>query len=304
MAYNPATGEWEDEDTSVSKRLTGLLAKDSDYLKSAGTVGAQSANRRGLLNSSIATEAVESARIKAALPIASQEAGHASSRELLGRQLQTADLQQRREITSREGMQGLDIESREGMQRTDIASREGMQGRDIESREGMQLRDIASRAGLQAEQLAQLDQAQLRDIASREGMQEADLQGLLDRQQAVIASQQFMQSLDLETRQLMQGLDIEAQLRIANLNIATNERNAAASLAASFEASYSNLLASIMNNPEIPAAERQRYMDHASRIRDSNLALVEQMYGIDLQWEEGPGIVRPPIPNFPGTTRI
>ena len=87
-------------------------------------------------------------------------------------------------------------------------------------------------------------------------------------------------------------------------NVAAAERNQAAALAASFEVSYSNILSSIMNNPEIPATERQRYMDHAARIRDSNLALVEQMFAIELQWGTGSGGGGTPTvggPTIPGT---
>lgn len=39
-----------------------------------------------------------------------------------------------------------------------------------------------------------------------------------------------------------------------------------------------------MSNPELPAATRQQYVNQAGRIRDSNLRLVEQMYGIELAW--------------------
>jgi hypothetical protein len=73
------------------------------------------------------------------------------------------------------------------------------------------------------------------------------------------------------------------------MNVSASERNSASSLAASFEQSYAQMIATIMNNPDIPSADRQRYMDHAGRVRDSNLALVEQMYGIDLQWEASDG---------------
>jgi len=84
------------------------------------------------------------------------------------------------------------------------------------------------------------------------------------------------------------------------MNVAAAERNQAAALAASFERSYADLLSSIMSNPEIPANERQRYMDHAARIRDSNLALVEQMFGIDLEWEETPAVPEPGPGGRPG----
>ena len=62
----------------VSGRLQGLLSKDSPYLARARTGAAQAANRRGLLNSSIASGAGEAAAIDAALPIATADADIAS----------------------------------------------------------------------------------------------------------------------------------------------------------------------------------------------------------------------------------
>lgn len=138
--------------TPVSDRITDLLKTDSPYMQQAETQAKQQANRRGLLNSSIAVQAGQAARINAAFPIASQDAG------------------------------------------------------------------------------------------------------------------------------------IELENRIASMNLAAAERQQVGALTAAFESSYSNTLASIMSNPEIPAEERQRYMDHAARIRDSNLNLLEQFYGINLQW--------------------
>lgn len=61
-------------DSLVSNRLGGLLAKDSDYMTRARTRAAQVSASRGLLNSSLAGTAGESAAIDAALPIAQQDA--------------------------------------------------------------------------------------------------------------------------------------------------------------------------------------------------------------------------------------
>lgn len=67
--YNPSTN------SLVSSQLERLLSRDSPYLDMARTRATQVANRRGLLNSSIAASGGEAAAIGAALPIAQQDAG-------------------------------------------------------------------------------------------------------------------------------------------------------------------------------------------------------------------------------------
>jgi hypothetical protein len=219
MPYDPASGQWTDEDTNVETRMNNLLSKDNEYMQQARTEGLNQSNRRGLLNSTMGVTAVEDSRIRAALPIASQDASQAHSREQLGRQLQSTDVTQRRGLASDEAL----------------------------TREGY---------GLQRE-------LQAGDIASRERMQ----------------------GVDNTVRQNMQALDLEFQDRIARLEVGAEQRGRAGALAASFEQGYNSMLETIMNNPDIPADARQTYMDHAARIRESNVALIEQLYGIDLQWE-------------------
>lgn len=68
------TGEVGEQST-VESRLTGLLSQNSDYMRSARTTGTQMANRRGMLNTSMAAGASQAEAIKAALPIAQQDAG-------------------------------------------------------------------------------------------------------------------------------------------------------------------------------------------------------------------------------------
>lgn len=81
MAYD-AQGIWHNEDASVSTKLNGLLSKNNPYMQQATTQGLQFANKRGLLNSSIAAGAVDTSRIGAALPIASQDASQTSQANL------------------------------------------------------------------------------------------------------------------------------------------------------------------------------------------------------------------------------
>lgn len=65
----------------VSEQLTGLLSQSSPYMQAARTSGEQYANTRGLLNSSLGAEASQQAAIKAALPVAQQDAQFSSGME-------------------------------------------------------------------------------------------------------------------------------------------------------------------------------------------------------------------------------
>lgn len=94
---------------TLSDRLQSLLDSDSPYLERARLRGRQFANRRGLLNSSIAAEAAEAAALDAALPIAQ---GDVESQErALDREL--SKLLQERDNNVRILMQnrGFDFES-------------------------------------------------------------------------------------------------------------------------------------------------------------------------------------------------
>ena len=121
MPYR-ADGTWEPEDDTVSTRLTGLLKTDQPLMQQARTTGLQQANKRGLLNSTMAVGAAENEAIKAALPIAIQESGQVAQRNLSAQgfaqtgQLQTANL------ASQERVAAADIEARNFIARMNVAS--------------------------------------------------------------------------------------------------------------------------------------------------------------------------------------
>ena len=82
-----ADGTFEPEDASVSTQLSKVTNTDSPLITQARTRGAQVANRRGLLNSSLGVQAGEAAVFDVALPIASQQAAQIHQSNLQGRQI-------------------------------------------------------------------------------------------------------------------------------------------------------------------------------------------------------------------------
>lgn len=79
-------GVWKPEDDSVQGKITGLMSGNSPLMKQAQTQAKQYANRRGLLNSSMAAGAGVDAVVKNALPIASQDASqtHQKNTQAMG----------------------------------------------------------------------------------------------------------------------------------------------------------------------------------------------------------------------------
>jgi hypothetical protein len=73
VGYDPEKIKVE-KDSTVQGQIGGIIDKNSPLMQRAATRADQSSNRRGLLNSSMAVQAGESALYDAALPIAQQDA--------------------------------------------------------------------------------------------------------------------------------------------------------------------------------------------------------------------------------------
>ena len=73
QGYDAVTDTVQD-DSTVESRLNNLLSQGSDFMDRAAFRGTQMANRRGMLNSSMAAGAAQASAIDAALPIAQQDA--------------------------------------------------------------------------------------------------------------------------------------------------------------------------------------------------------------------------------------
>lgn len=94
MAYDQ-NGTWTMEDSSVQKQVEEITGKDSSLMRQAKTSGLQTANERGLLNSSTAIKAAQNAVLGAATPIASQTASQINQNNMLKSQ-QTQETEQNR----------------------------------------------------------------------------------------------------------------------------------------------------------------------------------------------------------------
>jgi hypothetical protein len=240
-----------EKDESVESRLTGLLSQDSKYMQQARTGAKQYSESRGLLNSSIAGTAGESAAIEKALPIASQDASQAYGRNLSNQQFGEAST-----------LQSEGSEQKAGLLAQDIAGQSTLQSEGAEQKAGLLAQDIAGQSTLQGEAATQKQELLAADIAG----------------QSTLQSEAAVQS------QALANLNNESTQAIAAMNVASFDRDRAMSIAAVMENSYDDMFKTISTAPDIPAAQRELYLEHIAAIRDSSLGLVEQFYNVELDW--------------------
>ena len=220
----------------VSGRITGLLRDGSKYIEQARGRASRAANKRGLMNSSIAAGAGEAAAVDAALPIAQGDAQLAAGERALesqefqqARSLRVQQLMQERGLDHDSAERQADRELQETLQGRGFEHDVGMQGRDISSREMMQERDLRVRQLMQDKGLTH-DEAQrqadreLQDLMQTRGFVHDASERGKDRtlsevmQGRDIDSRELMQSKELRVRQLMQerGLSHDAAQRQAD----------------------------------------------------------------------------------------
>ena len=118
--------------------------------------------------------------------------------------------------------------------------------------------------------------------AKTAGMKFANNRGLLNSSIAGQASQEAVikSALPIASQDSQQAYGKD----IAGMNIAANAQDKAAALAASYEQTYASMFQNIASNENLPSTARDTYLNHLAKLRDSNYALIEQLYGINLEW--------------------
>lgn len=130
--------------------------------------------------------------------------------------------------------------------------------------------------------------------ARTRGLQQANQRGLLNSSMGVQAAESALYDVALPAASQMAAQG--HQTKIADKNIAAYDREKAASLAAAYQNTYAQMFSAIASNANLPADVRNSYMAHLGAMRDSNMGLLEQMYGISLEWDT------PEVPTSGGDT--
>jgi hypothetical protein len=179
---------------SVTAQFNRITADGSPLIDMAKQTGLNLANRRGVLNSSIATGTAQGEAYKVALPLAQQEAQTAAARNT-----QQRDIDAQRERLATAGNQALE--------------QIGAQGGVAKELAGL---NNAAEMGRLTTQLAAADSQQSKDIAAQMTRLQASAAAEMSRLQASLAGADAQQTKDIQAQ--MERLRVSTDADMARLN--------------------------------------------------------------------------------------
>lgn len=260
VGYDAATREIDPAKETVSGQLDSVLAKDSLLMQRARAGATQAANRRGLLNSSMAAGAGEAAAIDAALPIASADANiygtasrdnqaYTNQARQFGAGESNITARQNAAAMNQAGQAKLGAELEKGLlgARTEAESR--LQG----ERAAQEASLIGTRAG--AESTLQAERAaQEKELTALRGQLETSLQELRGGQAESLAN------IEAGYRQLIQ----------------------ASASATSFYSDIVKMIAAVMADVNTSTEQKQTAVDKMSSMLQSGLTVIGGIADLDL----------------------
>lgn len=325
---DPATYENDD----VVNQMNNITSQDSDYMKLARTSGLQTANKRGLLNSSIAAGASQASALAAAAPLAQQNSQNMASRNLARIQgyfkekEQTAQFgheteMQAADIENKLKMQGIDITADEATQLREFATRLNMQGIDIAAQEALQTRqlqsareladlNIAAESERLGRQLTAQETQQIRQIASNESMAKMEAELKESQFARELTSREGMQRLQEEGLTARANQDAATRVQLQTMETATEEQKAMVAAYIETNKMYADSIDKLWANQDMPAPARQQAMDQILQLRNATLNMPAATFGRPMVWAggtggggtggTGDGVTAPVIPQYNG----
>lgn len=260
--YDPEKIQLKPEDT-MEHRIQGIIQKNSPLMQMAQTQGLQSANRRGLLNSSIAVGEAQKAVIGAALPIASQDASTSFQANTLNQQAGNEALR-----FSVAGAQNIQAIGAQGEQQRGLSAQEYTQTKDLnEQTTKAQLdRDILThRQTLEQARAAgdiQLERDVKLQLFNLESMNK-QFENARTLDSIRMAHETTMKNLDLDQQKQLAGIEQSFRTELQNSASATN-----------FYGMAMQTIAQIGANPDLNPAQRQAGINQQVEMLRAGLDLV------------------------------
>jgi hypothetical protein len=244
-------GRWVPEDDSSVTGLNKLTASDSPYITLARKTGMETANSRGLINSSIAAGTSQAAAIAAAAPFALQDANNTASKNLAFEQAGQA---------------------------SDLSAQDATQASALSTQQAGQALTAQTQSEKAASGLSAQEYTQQGGLLGIQGTQAKDLANLNNQAQAATTDKQIAATSSLA------DTNNAAEMARTQATLASTERTAGTNALLQADANYETSFGQIAGNENIPAETRDAYLANIQAIRTSSQDAIQQMYGVSLNW--------------------
>ncbi len=329
--YQAPTVYAPEKEATVEGRLSGLLESGSPYLERARTSAKMEAQKRGLLNSSIAAGAGEKAAIEAALPIAQQDASAYLTAGMAGYQGKIAAAQSALGYEQQKGLVGVQATATSELQAQAMKETAALEAFKADIVSGLSTQEAAQKAyqtsyeGGIAAGLSKQDAEQKAILESQKAQAQYELQGAELQNKVALLQQEYEQKVGIGGKpgliavQAAEDRKIEAMRQEgANLRAAADralegekisasmQQDTSAKFAA-FTQSYSDDIVAIQQNPITSPAAKTILLEQRRQRYINDLEMLSDLTGVTISWEappEPPPEPPPPPPEQPWTLPI
>src|SRR3990167_631159 len=271
LGYDPSKAAVNVDTDTVAGQLAGLMTKENPVMLQARTKAAQTANARGLLNSSMAVEAGESAAIGAAMPIAQSDAATYSQQRLANQDAENtaykfgagsaneaaAAAAAAGNVGARTAQTGLiqkELSTQEAEQRSALSTQQAGETGTLSAQEAAQ-REAAIKVQAEEESKLQTERAeQAQALALTEGQLATELQTLRGTQAQALAN------TEATYRQLIQT----------------------SASAGAFYNDMTKMIAAVLADTNTTAEQKEAAIGKLSELLESGLTVLGSIADVDL----------------------
>lgn len=285
--YTAASGggsTWTPQDDRVDTEVSRITSAGGPLMQQAKTDGLATAQRRGLLNSSMAAGAAQGAVLNAALPMAQQNAAQTAQKNLSNQEYgQNRGLQEQKfgydtQLSDQDFRQNSTLQREKFGYDTQLTDQKFRNDSSLSAQDYTQRRGLASQQGDIDAGLQDNRYAHESNLSAQNANQQGTLSAQEAQQQRTLSDQNFRQT------DYINRLDQQSKEKIASWNVGQYEKAQATSALQAMESLYASEFTNIAGNADLPAEARNEYLKHIATLRDSTLGLVQQMYGVNITW--------------------
>lgn len=251
--------------TDVSKIAAEMMNNDSPLMRRAETQGMQYANKRGMLNSSMAAGASTTAALDQIVPMASQESSQRHARRLSYQEFEQAkDLsdqafEHEMGLSKEQYRQNLELQERD---QTFTSSEREATFRNTMEQLGVEQAFAASQS--------EAERAHAAEMLAKE-----------------LHSDMELAQLDAATRENLVRIEGEVQERLTNMELDAANAEIAMDMFVSMHGQYNQTLQTIINNPDLAAEDRNALINAQQGLLDAQLTAIEGMSGVQIDFATG-----------------
>ena len=293
LGYDPSKAAVNVDTDTVAGQLAGLMTKENPVMLQARTKAAQTANARGLLNSSMAVEAGESAAIGAALPIAQSDAATYSQQRLANQGAEntayqfgagaenaaTAASAAAGNVGARTAQTGLiqkELSTQEAEQRSALSTQQAGETGTLSAQEAEQRSALSTQQAGETGTLSAQEAAQREAAIKVQAEEESKLQTERAEQAQALALTEGQLATELQT---LRGTQAQA---LANTEATYRQLIQTSASAGAFYNDMTKMIAAVLADTNTTAEQKEAAIGKLSELLESGLTVLGSIADVDL----------------------